>query len=107
MTTNSISVKKEEEIPESFTGTILFRNGDRFHFVNGLPHRTDGPAKEFADGTMKWYFEGRFIKRTMIQVPGPGNKFKKWTIHNSFDTKQEFLDSIKDLYEIYISGKNP
>jgi hypothetical protein len=33
-------------------------SGDKSWWVNGVRHRTDGPALECADGTMIWYLNG-------------------------------------------------
>jgi hypothetical protein len=33
-------------------------NGDRYWYVNGEYHRTDGPAIEYADGEKRWYING-------------------------------------------------
>ena len=38
---------------------MLFRseyaNGTKLWYLNGVLHRTDGPAIEYADGTKSWY----------------------------------------------------
>jgi|SRR5690606_16973430 len=33
-------------------------NGDKFWYKNGLLHREDGPAREYADGDKYWYLNG-------------------------------------------------
>ena len=47
-----------EKNPE-FTGCVIDRYGSKAWFLNGLQHREDGPACEFADGTKVWYLNGK------------------------------------------------
>jgi hypothetical protein len=35
-------------------------NGDKYWYLNGEPHREDGPACEWADGTKLWYLNGKY-----------------------------------------------
>ena len=46
-----------EENPK-FTGCVIDYDGDKAWFLNGLKHREDGPAIEFANGTKIWYLNG-------------------------------------------------
>jgi len=34
-------------------------NGSKFWYLNGKPHREDGPAIEWADGSKFWYLNGK------------------------------------------------
>lgn len=36
-------------------------NGDEYWYKNGMRHREDGPAIEWADGTKFWYYNGEEI----------------------------------------------
>jgi hypothetical protein len=36
-----------------------FANGDKFWYLNHQLHRTDGPAIEFADGSKYWFLNGQ------------------------------------------------
>ena len=38
----------------------VYPRGDKFWFLNGKPHREDGPAYEWADGDKVWYLNGKF-----------------------------------------------
>jgi len=42
-----------KENPE-FTGCVIDTKGDKAWYLNGLRHRTDGPAFEWADGDKEW-----------------------------------------------------
>ena len=46
-----------EERP-TFTGCLIDKDKDIFWFKNGLLHREDGPAIEYASGSKFWYKNG-------------------------------------------------
>jgi hypothetical protein len=67
----TIKLSTTEKTPDNFTGIIEEPDGNKYWFLNGKEHRVDGPAVEFADGTIKkWYLNGmkvtekEHIKRT-------------------------------------------
>ena len=35
-----------------------YPNGSKEWWLNGKPHREDGPAAEYADGSKEWYLNG-------------------------------------------------
>ena len=41
-------------------GNYVDDDGDLVWVVNGRWHRTDGPAIEYADGSVEWIWRGRF-----------------------------------------------
>jgi hypothetical protein len=45
---------------------VEWADGDREWWLNGAPHRTDGPAVEWADGTREWYVNG-----VLHRIDGP------------------------------------
>ena len=40
---------------------IIASNGDKHWYLNGVRHREDGPAIEYANGTKYWYFNGKLL----------------------------------------------
>jgi len=54
-----------------------YAEGDKKWYLKGQRHREDGPAKEYADGTKCWYLKG-----TRHRVDGPAVEWadgtKKW-----------------------------
>lgn len=102
MTTETVNVKKEEEIPQNFTGLVVFANGNKFHLVNGQPHRDNGPAKEYSDGTQKWYLMGKLVKKAMLQTPKTSTRSKKWSLACSFDNEQDFCKFVEDVYNSHV-----
>jgi len=41
---------------------VIWPNGGKFWFKNGLSHREDGPADEYGNGKKHWYIEGKRIE---------------------------------------------
>ena len=58
------------------------RNGETTYYLNGFPHRTDGPAVEYANGSYEYLIEGQFHREG-----GPA------------------IDYIGDFQSYYINGK--
>jgi hypothetical protein len=62
-------------------GLITNSQGDRMWYHNGLLHRTNGPAVEYADGSKRWY-QNNQLHRT----DGPAIEFidgtKMWYQNN-------------------------
>ena len=49
---------------------IVDDNGSKFWFnANGVLHRKDGPAVEFADGSKEWYVGGKILKGEYVGLP--------------------------------------
>ena len=36
-------------------------NGDKYWYLNGNLHRTDGPALELINGDKHWYLNGKYV----------------------------------------------
>jgi|TARA_R110000851_G_scaffold324557_1_gene491932 hypothetical protein len=53
-------------------------DGDAVWHLNGLRHRTDGPAIEWADGRKSWCLHGTYLTFNdwLDQTPGLTNKQK-------------------------------
>lgn len=78
-------------------GLITNKNGDKHWYKDGILHREDGPAVEFATGTKAWFENGR-----MHRTDGPAcensNGDKYWYVHGEiFTDKQKFDIKIKEL----------
>lgn len=61
---------------------VEFADGTRMWYQNGEPHREDGPAVEWENGSKFYYFRGRFHR-----VGGPAIEMisgeKRWYEHGS------------------------
>jgi len=40
---------------------LEFANGSKYWYQNGKQHRVDGPAIEFSDGSKYWYADGKSV----------------------------------------------
>jgi hypothetical protein len=74
--------------------------GHRAWKLNGEYHRTDGPAIEFADGTLHWAFHGKFHRtdgpalirangREIWWLHGKRLSFDEWLNENTYLTDGE------------------
>ena len=47
-------VNSSEDIPENYTGIVEYPSGSKAWYKGGKRHRLDGPACEYANGSI-WY----------------------------------------------------
>ena len=43
------------------TYEVVYKNGNKFWYLNGKQHREDGPACERASGRREWYLNGQYL----------------------------------------------
>jgi len=56
---NRIEYQNEQGHPHRTDGpAIEWNNGTKSWFINGERHREDGPAVEYSNGTKEWYLNG-------------------------------------------------
>jgi len=53
-----LKLKKDETIPENYTGIAEYESGNKYWYKEDLLHRIDGPAIEYSDGRKEWYIDG-------------------------------------------------
>lgn len=44
-------------------------NGNKYWYLDDKLHREDGPAIEYADGTKKWYLDGKEVTEQEVINP--------------------------------------
>jgi hypothetical protein len=54
-----------------------YPNGDKAWYLNGILHRTDGPAFEWADGSKAWLLNGKYHRTDGPAVEGADGS-KEW-----------------------------
>jgi len=64
-------------------------NGDKFWYQNGKLHRLDGPACEYADGSMAWYQDGN-LHREDGPASEYADEYKFWFIEGKELSEEEF-----------------
>jgi antitoxin component YwqK of YwqJK toxin-antitoxin module len=76
-------------------------------FLNGKPHREDGPAVEYADGTKFWYLNGKFHREDGPAIEWDGGT-KSWYLngkrHREDGPAIEWPDGI-GTKEYYLNDK--
>ena len=89
----------------------VYDGGNRFWYMNGVRHREDGPAFEYANGDKIWYFNGKLHRED-----GPAVEYVngdiEWYLNEEEFTEEEFLQMtqkhvvIIDGQEIQISEES-
>jgi len=77
-------IQPESTLKVLSDGTKGWRNSE------GLLHRIDGPAVEWADGSKSWYKEGKRHRLDGPAIEG-ADRFKSWYIEGKNFTEEEFL----------------
>jgi hypothetical protein len=54
----TLKVDSHRDVPENFTGIVLWPSGSKQWFKNGQLHRVDGPANEYDYGRKEWWVNG-------------------------------------------------
>ena len=62
---------------------VIYANGEQCWFLNGKLHRTDGPAIIFLNGTQRWYLNGELYD------------FSDWLMRIDADDKTKTLLTLK------------
>jgi hypothetical protein len=73
-------------------------HGDKFWYLNGVSHRTDGPAVEWADGE-KWWRTNGLLHRTDGPAIEYANGYKEWYLDGCEVTVNEWLEKNPDMIE--------
>jgi hypothetical protein len=60
-----------------------YPNGDKAWYLNGILHRTDGPAFEWADGSKAWLLNGKYHRTDGPAVEGADGS-KEWWLDGKF-----------------------
>ena len=76
--------------------------GNTFWRLNGLLHREDGPACEYADGAKCWYQNGKRHRED-----GPACEYvdgcKSWFLNGKYLTEDEFNERMNPVKEMTIA----
>jgi hypothetical protein len=78
---------------------LEYVNGDKEWWAKGLRHRTDGPAIEYANGLREWWVFNECHRTDGPAVEHGPNHAKEWYLHNVPYTFDEWLDRTPGLTE--------
>jgi hypothetical protein len=81
---------------------IITPNGTKRWYLNGNPHREDGPAIEYANGTKYWWLNGERHREDGPAVEWPDG-YKEWYLNGEEYTEQEYY---KELYYLGLISYN-
>jgi len=89
---------------------IEWANGSKYWYLNDKHHRTDGPAIEFANGSKYWFLNGE-LHRTDGPAIEAAEGYKAWYLNGKKYTKAEwktqmdFQRGITDLGKFRVGVK--
>ena len=69
-------------------------DGNKYWYLNGKLHRTDGPAIEYSNGDKSWYINGK-----LHRTDGPAFEWfnsKGWWLNGEEYSEEEF-DMVKEV----------
>ena len=74
------------------------RHGNKYWVLkNGVRHRTDGPAAEYADGTKAWW-----LNDELHRTDGPAVEFangtKRWYLNNELVEMEDVITDPKEQF---------
>ena len=79
----------------------VYDDGDKYWYLNGKRHRTDGPAIEYSDGGKYWYLDGKRHRTDGPAVECSGGD-KYWYLngkrHRTDGPAVEYIDGTKWWY---------
>ena len=85
---------------------VITANGSKFWHLNGKYHRTDGPAVEFADGTKYWYLNG-LKHRTEGPAIEWANGDKFWYLNGDNLTEEDWTYTVRlNKLGEFLNGSN-
>ena len=90
------------EVPSNFTGIAEIAGEAKQWFKNGLWHREDGPAIEWANGVKWWYKEGKYHREdgpAIESLNGHKEWYKNGKCHREDGPAVERLDRSKFWYK--------
>ena len=79
----TIKIRDYSELPTDFTGIAELTNGIKLWCLNGKLHRTDGPAREWADGSKHWYLNGQYHREDGPAIEEADGS-KEWFLNGNF-----------------------
>ena len=95
--TNIIEYKNSNDQTHNENGpALIYKNGTKKWYKNGLLHRDDGPAIEWSDGDKSWYFEGKLHRKGGPAIDRE-NGSKSWYFEGIEYSYENFCKLIKNI----------
>ena len=76
---------------------VLWPDGDKFWYLNGLSHREDGPAIELANGYKAWWFNGERHREDGPAIERPDGTKEWWLYGKYYETEEEWKIALDEL----------
>ena len=73
---------------------FVYRNGNKYWYLNGERHRLDGPAIEYANGDKWWYLNGK-IHRADGPAIEQTNGDKYWYLNGLYYNESTYWKELR------------
>jgi hypothetical protein len=84
----TIKVKTRNDIPQNYTGIVVYSDGAKVWYLNGRLHREDGPAIVRSDGAKYWWLNNGKCHREDGPAVVWANGGKQWWLNYKQVDKQ-------------------
>jgi len=71
-------------------------------YLNGVPHREDGPAVEYANGTKSWWLNGELHREDGPAIER-ADGYKAWYLNGVNMTEEQFLKETQPAKELSVA----
>jgi hypothetical protein len=86
---------------------VIFPNGSKMWYFNGMLHREGGPAKELTSGVIEFWYKGKFLKKFCHNSDGELHSFSGPSVEYKDGTKQWYIDGVQYTEEVWKNKSNP
>ena len=83
-----------QEFPDQGAYFLIYPNGDKDWCLDGLFHRTDGPATESQNGYKEWCINGKLHRTDGPAIEG-ANENKQWYLNDIEYTEEEYEEAVE------------
>jgi hypothetical protein len=80
-------VKSSADIPQNYTGIVVFPGGIKQWRLDGLVHREDGPAMVWPNRKKQWYLNGELHREEGPAVVCPNGE-KHWLLNGKYHREE-------------------
>ena len=78
----------------------IYRDGNKWWYLNGEYHRENGPAVEYTNGNKYWFLNGEFHRENGPAIEDV-NGDKSWFLNGKYCTETTYWKKLKGLKRLY------
>jgi hypothetical protein len=77
----------------------VYPSGTKRWYLNGQPHREDGPAVEWPSGSKEWYLNGQLHRKDGPAIEW-SDGYKSWYLNGEHFTEEEHKKATESTVEM-------